>query len=501
MNHTVISFILLSFVMHGSYIHAADKPNVLFIVCDDLNVHIAPDGYKHISTPTLDKLAHESLLFRNAYCQYPVCGPSRASFLHGLYPESTGVLDNVVDIKQTRPNTVSLPVSFRQAGYWTAAVGKVFHHAGDNPNDSAWDLVEKYENDEMPIIRDARIAFEKEHGLITDKKNKKVWKEHLKNVATQTRNQGGDGYSPGYGPSGLSDEQHKDGKNVRTVAEWLTNKKYGDKPFMIACGIQKPHIPFLAPHAYYNQYPKESLQYNLDPSDDWSDIPALAEVKGYKNWGFTLGQENEPLRRDFTQAYHACISFIDAQLQLVFTALHESGQWENTIIVFTSDHGYHLGEHFLWGKVTLFQESARVPLMMRVPGITKPGTFHDGIVELVDLYPTLMALCHISPPSNLQGTSLVAQLKDPSLPGKDVAYTVVTRGNKMGRAIRFAHWRYTEWGSSEYAELYDLNEDPRELINLAKLPAFSTTVAQAHDLLIETHKRAGALATTNSQEK
>ena len=460
------------------------KPNVLFIVCDDLNTHVGPSGYAPIRTPNLDRFAAESMTFRRAYCQYPVCGPSRASFLSGLYPQTTRVLSNKRFLPKTRPGTVTLPVAFRRAGYWTGAVGKVFHKPGDNPGGTAWDEVLKFANDELPMIAPARAAFEAKNGPVTDRRNKKAWRAFLETFSTQTRGQN----HPGYGPTGLTDAQHKDGKNARQVAAWLKTRAHGDKPFFIACGIQKPHVPFLAPKAYFDSYPPESIRYSKNPADDWDDIPPIAASSRYKAFGFELGKENDSLRREYVQAYHACITFLDAQIGRVLDTLKESGHAKDTIVVFTSDHGYHLGEHFMWGKVTLFEECARVPLVVRVPGATRAGSHSEGLVELVDLFPTLAELCGVKAPGNLQGRSLVPMLADPAAPGKTQAYTVVTRGQKLGRSVRFGKWRYAEWGAPDQNELYDLTNDPLERTNLSGKPKSAPIVKKARRLLAQMAK-------------
>jgi len=473
---------------------SARRPNVLFVVSDDLSARISPAGYEGVLTPVLDRLAAEGTTFRRAYCQYPVCGPTRASFLTGLYPESTGVLNNLVDLQQTRPGTPTLPRLFRDAGYWTAAVGKVFHKSGDNPGGNTWDIANAFDNDEMAIERVAREKFEKEHGPVTLPKNRKPWREHLLTVAPQTRNQGVKGLGPGYGRSGLRDEQHHDGKNATQVASWLTTRAHGDKPFFAAVGLHKPHIPFLAPDAYFDLYPQSSLKLVQPPKNDWRDIPAIAATKQYLDYGFPeLGQEDDARRREFTQAYYACISFIDAQLGVILDALRESGQWDNTIIVFVGDHGFNLGEHFMWGKVLLFEESARVPLIVRVPGVTR-GAQARGLVEMLDIFPTLAELCAVTPPANLQGRSLLPQLRDPAAPGKEWAYTVVLRGETLGTAIRFDRWRYTEWGEPGLSELYDLEGDPREWTNLAKDPAHAPVMLRASQLLARARSAAKSQA-------
>ena len=463
-----------------SSVATESRPNVLMIVCDDLNTHVSTSGYPHISTPAFDELAESGMTFGRAYCQYPVCGPSRASFLSGLYPESTGILDNRSDIRQTRPGTVSMPQRFKESGYWTGSTGKVFHNTSTDPGDVAWHEFVRFENEEMPMVTPIRKAFEAEHGPVDEGKARRLWKEFYPTIATQTR-----GQQPGYGPTGLRDEQHKDGKNARQIVSWLEEKSYGEKPFFMACGIHKPHGPFLAPNAYFDMYPKQSLKFSPAPPNFWDQAPKTAMVKRYEGFGFELGVENDPLRREYMQAYHACISFIDAQIGLVFDTLKRAGQWDNTIIILTSDHGYQLGEHFMWGKVTLFEVCNRVPLVIRVPGRTKPGSSSEGLVELVDLYPTLAELCKVAAPDDLQGRSLVPMLLDPKSAGKEVVYTVVTRGDELGKAVRTDRWRYATWPDGE--ELYDLKNDPAEHENLTTSVEHSEIVKamRAHLVRVE----------------
>ena len=481
----VIPVISCALLLASSAFGAEGKPNIVFIVCDDLNTHVATSGYPHIQTPNFERLAGEGLTFNRAYCQYPVCGPSRASFLSSLYPESTGVLDNTSDIRKTRPGTVSMPQAFKDQGYWTAATGKVFHNAKADQGDVAWDAQVWFENDEMPIEAEARKEFEAEHGSCPQGKNKKSWKAFLPTVATQTR-----GQQPGYGPSGLTDDQHKDGKNAKQFDEWIDEKSYGDKPFFIAVGIHKPHGAFLAPQKYFDLYPREKLSFETPPKGIWETIPKSAMSKRYEGFGFEFGVENDALRREYMQAYHACISFVDAQIGRIFDSLKENGLWDNTIIVLTSDHGYHLGDHFMWGKVTLFEQGTRVPLIVRAPGVTTPGSSSEALVEMIDCYPTLTELAGVTPPTDIQGKSMVPILKNPSASGKDVVYTVVSRGAKLGRALRTERWRYALWADGE--ELYDLDKDIKEHHNLAKSPEHKQTLATMRRHLAEMERDAVA---------
>jgi iduronate 2-sulfatase len=461
------------------------RPNVLFIVCDDLNIHVSTSGYERIQTPSFDRLADAGMRFSRAYCQYPVCNPSRSSFLNGLYPDTTGVISNKVDVRDTAPEAVSLPRLFKEQGYWTGGVGKVFHK-GMNQDGLAWHAFDAFENEMNPVEVTARKAFEAEHGSIELPKNQAVWRANLNDITTKKAGQ----TPPGYGPTTMTDAQHKDGKNVRRIGQWLDERAYGDKPFFMVCGIQKPHVPFWAPQKYFDQYPKDDLRFPLPPADDWDDIPSRAMVQRFKAFGFELGKENDALRREYTQAYHACVSFIDAQIGMLFDALQRNGQWDNTIIVLTSDHGYQLGEHFMWGKVTLFEECARVPMVVRVPGMTAPGSDARGLVELVDLYPTLAELCDLKFPDLVQGESFVQQLCDPEAAGKPYAYTVVSRGPVMGRSIRTERWRYAEWGDAEHAELYDLESDPSEYTNLISHEAHQERRAALRALLQEAIQKA-----------
>ena len=459
--------------------------NVLLIICDDLNTHVSPSGYEPIKTPALSELASQAMTFSRAFCQYPVCGPSRASLLSGLYPQSTGVLDNKADIREVRPNTLTLPQFMKENGYWTASVGKVFHSPRHEAGEVAWNEFVRFENDELPVVRKAREKFEAEYGSIEKGPNRRKWKELQRKVSAKLDAQ----TPPGYGRSGLKDEQHKDGKNARQVAKWLTEKSHGDQPFFIACGFQKPHVPFLAPDKYFDLYPENEIEYKPNRPNLWDSIPQQAISKRYEAFGFELGKENDSLRREYMQAYHACVSFIDTQLQIVLSALKESGHWDDTVIIFTSDHGYHLGDHFLWGKVTLFDIGAKVPFIIRVPGVTKAGETSEAMVELIDIYPTIAHLVNLTPPDHLQGASLRPLLGYPERLGKKkFAYSVVSRGPELGYALRNQRWRYGKWPDGE--ELYNLTRDPEERHNLAEKPHVAERLKKFRQLLTDKQNQA-----------
>lgn len=482
MKHFHLFLITMLFCGFFIQLHAemSQRPNILFIVCDDLNTHVSTSGYSKIHTPNLERLASSGMNFLNAYCQYPVCGPSRASFLHGLYPETTKVLNNKVDIRQTRPGTLSMPEFFKNKGYWTASTGKVFHNDKTEQGHAVWNDVKRFENDELPIMAKALKDFEIKYGSINSKENKKKWKAFSKQVVAHLQSQD----APGYGRSGLRDEQHKDGKNSTQVIDWLKNKPFNDKPFFIAMGIHKPHVPFLAPDKYFEMYPKEKLSYTPNRPDLWDSLPKDAMVKRFTSFGFELGKENDDLRREYMQAYHACVTFADAQIGLVVDQLKKEGLWENTIIVMTSDHGYHLGDHFIWGKVTLFDIGTRVPFIIRVPQYANKGSKSNTIVELIDIFPTLADLAGLEIPSGLQGKTLKpVLLGDEKKYQGQYAYTVVTRGEDLGRAVRDQKWRYTKWPEGE--ELYNLEKDPREVNNLSNNPEYQNKLEEMRGVLVD----------------
>ena len=261
----------------------------------------------------------------------------------------------------------------------------------------------------------------------------------------------------------------------------------------MVCGIQKPHVPYWAPQKYFDMYPPEKIEVSVVPKNDWDDIPTTALVKRYTAFGFEAAKENDSLRREYMQAYHACITFVDTQIGLILDSLEKNGLENETIVVLTSDHGYHLGEHFLWGKVTLFEVCARVPMVVRVPGRTPANSHTTGLVELVDLFPTLCDLCGIDTPEEMQGESFAAVLEDPKSSGKQLAYSVVSRGQKLGSSIRTSRWRYAEWNTPEENELYDLDQDPSEFDNLSKDPGMQKVVNQLRKALREKQAEAASL--------
>lgn len=457
---------------------AADRPNVLFIISDDLNNYLGCYGDPLAKTPHIDALAARGVKFDRAYCTFPLCGPSRNAMLTGLYPNSNGILANAQIFRQTVPSQVSLPQAFRQAGYFAARIGKLYHYnvpksVGTNGHDDpgSWEL-------ELNPAGVDRLEEEPE-------------------IVTLTPGQFGGTLS--WYASPKSDEHHTDAM-MAADAEWVLErcaKQREQRPFFLAVGFFRPHTPYVAPkEPYFGWYPREKMRILPTIDQNPPEVPAAA-LGSYKKEQDKL---TDDLRRDCAQAYYASISFMDAQVGRVVAALDRLGLAESTIIVFTSDHGYHMGEHGLYQKMSLFEGSARVPMLIVAPGAARGATVSEPVSH-IDLYPTLAELAGVKAPANLQGQSLAPLLKDPKAKGRGWAITQVTRGGGARRAtvtrdagsdgdrffgysLRTDRWRYTEWdGGKQGRELYDHDADPGELVNLASRPEHAATVAELSEKL------------------
>jgi len=454
-------------------ISAQQRYNVLFIISDDLNNMLGCYGDRWARTPNIDRLAARGVRFDRAYCTFPLCGPSRNSMLTGLYPNSTGILGNGQIFRQSIPNQISLPQAFRQQGYFAARLGKLYHY--NVPNSIGTDGHDDPASWELEM-NPAGVDRLEEHP----------------HIFSLTPGQFGGTLS--WYASPKSDEHHTDGI-LAAETEWVLERcaKQRHRPFFVAVGFFRPHTPYVSPKdPYFSYYPVDQMPVVTNWQEDQKDIPPAA-LASYKREQDKL---TDDLRRQCRQAYYAAISFMDAQVGRVLDALDKYGLADRTIIVFTSDHGYHMGEHGLWQKQSLFEESARVPLIIVAPGVCQPGSVVATPVSQVDLFPTLAELCHIPAPENLQGQSLVPMLKNPQEPGRGWALTQVVRGGNIrrfgaspavgdrgrqffGYSLRTARWRYTEWDEGrEGRELYDHEADPQELTNLADKPEYKTVVAE-----------------------
>lgn len=440
---------------------APQRLNVLLVMSDDLNCRLGCYGDPLVRSPNIDRLAGRGVRFDHAYCQYPLCNPSRASMLTSLRPGRTGVRENQTHFRTTVPEVVTLPELFRRHGYYTARVGKIFHYGvpgqiGTSGLDDppSWDHVvnprgrDKDEEDRIFSLIPGRFG-----GTLS-------W------MAAEG-----------------TDLEQTDGQAASATIRLLEENRH--RPFFLALGFYRPHTPYVAPKKYFDLYPVEKIPLPQVPADDWEDIPrpALNDLPEQRKM-------SDDLRRQAIQAYFASITFMDAQLGRVLDALERLGLADKTIVVFVSDQGYHLGEHRLWQKMSLFEGVARTPLVIAAPGRKGNGQASPALVELVDVYPTLADLCGLEVPKGLDGRSLVPQLDNPQAPARRAALTEIERrGGKgqvplRGYSIRTPRWRYTEWDQGRAGvELYDHQTDPQEFRNLARDPAHASTVQELRQLL------------------
>ncbi|MCW0221010.1 MAG: sulfatase [Prosthecobacter sp.] len=435
-------------LIHSGF--AEERLNVLFIAIDDLGNVLSANGDPAAKTPHLDRLTQRGVRFDHAYCQIPLCNPSRASVLTGLRPDAVRVYDLDRHFREQKPEVVTLPQLFKNHGWFSARVGKIYHYdvprgIGTDGLDDApsWDLVIN------PKGRD--VADE---ALITNPTPQKPVSAALCWLAA-------DG----------TDEEQTDGMIATEAIKLLEQPR--ERPFFLGVGFFRPHTPYVAPKHYFDLHPLESIHLPTAPANDRDDIPpaAFAHNNPTPNYGL-----DELTCRRALQAYHASVSFVDAQIGRVLDALDRLHLTDKTIIVLWSDHGYHLGEHLgMWQKRCLFEESARAPLMICMPGAKGNGQASARVVEFVDIYPTLADLCGLPKPESLTGHSLRALLEDPAHEWEAAAVTQILRPGDgkpiMGRSIRTEDWRYTEWNEGQAGvELYDHRNDPHEFTNLANTP-------------------------------
>jgi uncharacterized sulfatase len=443
---TVISLLL---VFTAPAPGAAPRRNVLFIAADDLGNVLGRTRLAGLATPNLDRLAARGVFFERAYCQIPLCNPSRASVLTGLRPDTTSVFDLERHFRAQLPHVVTLPQLFRQHGAASARVGKLFHYGvpGDIGTDGlddppSWDRVVN------PKGRDRTGE-----ALITNPTPTRPISAALSWLAA-------DG----------TDEEQTDGLIASEGVRLL--ERMQDSPFFVGVGFFRPHTPYVAPKRYFAANPLAQVHLPSGPANDRDDLPAAAIPHNIPLPHYGLP---EPTLREALQAYRASVSFMDGQLGRVLDALDRLQLWERTIVVFWSDHGYHLGEHGLWQKRTLFDESARAPLIIAAPGTKGRGQATRAVVEFVDIYPTVAELAGLKPPRGLGGRSLRPLLDRPDRNWDHAAFTQILRPGKdepvMGRAITTDRWRYIEWDEGRAGrELYDHTADPREFSNLANDP-------------------------------
>jgi iduronate 2-sulfatase len=455
--YTFISFIFLVSISIKAE-NSSPNLNVLLLIADDQNTQLGCYGNSIVQTPHIDRLASRGVRFDNAYCQFPLCGPSRISFLTGLRPETTRARANHAQFRLTHPHAITLPQLFKTNGYFTARVGKIFHQGvpdgiGSDGNDdqASWDQVIN------PKGRDR-----------TDESDRKNFTPDAPSgSALIVQKAQGD------------DTEQTDGMVATEAINLL--KTHQHHPFFLAVGFYRPHLPLIAPKKYFDLHPFDKISLPQEHANERETKPRLA----FKTDKIRDGV-NEENSREIVQGYYASTSFMDAQLGRVLNALEESKLIENTVVLFLGDHGFHLGEHGTWHKNSLYRESARVPLIICIPRTKEKGKSCSRVVELVSLYPTLAELCNLSPLTRLDGKSFLTLLEDPASTWDQPAFTQTRFPKVNGHSIRTEKWFYAEWNDQEAAELYDCEKDPHEYVNLVNDPKYKqqrdelSTTLKAH---------------------
>ena len=443
------------------------NPNVIFIMSDDLCTALSGFGHPQCKTPNLDKLAERGTKFQRAYCQFPLCGPSRASLMTGMYPQAIGSITNHKSLFRKRhPNLVTMSQLFMQNGYHTVRVSKIYH---------------------MGIPGEIMSGTAKHD-------DPKSWGQTFNIKAAEMKTPGKfEDLSPGVKHQGADfnlikatgeDNLHADVKAVDKAIEVLRDRPK-DKPIFLATGLVRPHVPLLAPKRFFEPYKPENMKLPENPADDLKDIPraALTQANSRK-YRMTKAQQKKALA-----GYYASVAFMDAQVGRLIAELKAQNMYKNSIIIFSSDHGYNLGQHTCWQKLSLFEDSIRVPLIVCAPGKKQvPQT--DSVVELIDLYPTLAELAQIKPPANLQGKSFAPLLtKQTAHDWKNKPAYVITKNR--GQAIVTKRWKLIAWSNGRKGtELYDLKLDPNEFDNLAGKKEYAKTLAKMKMLLRKQTRRA-----------
>ncbi len=450
MNKTFAIGILLSFALAASELQAAEKPNILFIAIDDQNDWFGClGGHPQAQTPNIDRLAGQGTLFTNAHCQSPLCNPCRTSLLTGLRPSTTGIYGLspwIRDVEKWK-DVITLPQYLAQHGYRTYSTGKIFHGAyGRKKTDT-----------EFQVLGPASAIGARPAQKLVDTPSKHPLVDW--------------GVFP-----------HKDeDKGDWQVASWTVEQLESGlpEPFFLSAGFFLPHVPCYATQKWFDLYPEETLQLPPVRMDDRDDTPRFS---WYLHWKLPeprlkfLQEANQ--WKNLVRSYLACTSFVDSQVGRLTEALERSGHTDDTVIVLWSDHGWHLGEKLITGKNTLWDRSTRVPLIFAGPGVAV-GARCNRPAELLDIYPTLVELCGLPPNSNLEGHSLMPQLKDANAPRP---WPAITTHNHDNHGVRTENWRFIQYADGS-EELYDMRKDPNEWTNLASDPAYREILEEHRRLL------------------
>jgi iduronate 2-sulfatase len=463
---------------------APERPNVLFIAVDDLRPELGAYGISHVQSPHIDRLAAGGVTFTRAYVQQAVCNPSRASVMTGRRPDTLKVWDLRTKFRDTSPDAVTLAQHFKEHGYHTAAIGKIYHNVIPDP--LSWSEP-KLQIDGYPFDPDAVYRAPDQVAHLESRK--------AEIIAAGNQDRHIDRFGEWYLKAGATeapdvpDNAYFDGAQTDVAIEKLAALQSAGTPFFFAVGYYRPHLPFNAPRKYWDLYEADEIPMAENPHVA-KDAPLMAinnmrELRGYTDFRDVVHPSDGILSaaraRHLKHGYYASVSYVDAQVGRLLDTLDELGLTENTIVVLWGDHGWKLGEQASWAKMTNYEIDTRAPLIIRAPGFESAGQSADGLVEFIDIYPTLCELANLPVRDELEGVSVVPLMRDPSRPGKDAAFSQFLREGiwmapdgieYMGYSIRTDRYRYVSWMNWETRlqvarELYDHETDPKETTNLA----------------------------------
>lgn len=465
------------------------KPNILFIAVDDLRPELGCYGVDHVISPNIDRLAQNGIMFTNAFCQSAVCNPSRASLMTGLRPNSNKVWDLWTDFRETVPEVVTLPQHFKNNGYHAAAIGKIYHNT--KPDSLSWSE-EKLHIDGYPFDPDATYVGEKALNNLEERKQEIIEEGRQERYIDRY----GEWYLKAYSTEceDVPDNAYYDGAQTDVAIEKLGELASMDKPFFFAVGYYRPHLPFNAPKRYWDMYDPDEI-----PMAENDFIPEgapemainnLRELRGYVDFKDQphplFAKLTEEKARHLKHGYMASVTYVDTQVGRLLDRLEELNLADNTIVILWGDHGWKLGEHGSWCKMTNYSVDTRVPMILSTPELRGSPLTTDRLVEFVDIYPTLCELAGLDIPEGLEGISTVPLINNPDLSWKKAVFSQYLRSRIWlapdgiayhGYAIRSNKYLYVEWkveetGELAAVELYDLQKDPQENINVASDKAY-----------------------------
>lgn len=433
--------------------------NILFIAVDDLRTELGCYGVDQVHSPNIDQLAASGTLFERAYCQQAVCSPSRTSLMTGCRPDTTRVYDLQTHFRDNLPDVVTLPQHFKKHGYYTLGLGKIYH--GGLDDEASW-------SEPAPRFRRPMYALRKNRQMVSRKRSAVKGKRFGSPSAAYNATTG-----PAFESADVADNEYSDGAIADGAIQILRELK--DKPFFLAVGFLKPHLPFVAPKRYWDQYQADAIPKALNPFPP-KDSPQMA----LSNWGELRAYHGIPQEgplpdeqaRELKHGYYACVSYVDAQIGRLLAELDRLQLRGRTVIILWGDHGWKLGEHAAWCKHTNFENDTRVPLICAAPGQKAKGST-KALVEFVDIYPSLCELAGLPLPKHVQGTSFAPLLQDSNRAWKSAAFSQYPRGPRaMGYSMRTDRYRFTRWirrnGVELARELYDHQTDPQENVNIAE---------------------------------